>query len=131
MSIQGMAAPARCGGAQEFRTMRTLSRIGMIAVMSVGVIGSEAITWARQPAENVHALAAPSGGPEFSIKNAAGHYLAIHFLTRTDTPECTAFAREYMLKAPTVAGIRHIFVKPDDAAAVKAWAAQFGDEAKA
>jgi YHS domain-containing protein len=130
MCIQEAAASSGCDGAQEIRTMRTFSRIGVIAVISVGVIGAERTTWARQPAGELHALAASSGGPEFNIKDAAGHYLAVHFLTRTDTPECTAFAREYLQRALTFAGVRHIFVKPDEAAAVRAWAAQFGEEAK-
>jgi YHS domain-containing protein/peroxiredoxin len=129
MGIQSEVVAAN-GSVPEDRTMRVFSRIGMIAALSAGVVGSDGAASARQPPDTLHALSAPSGGTAFHLNDAAGHYLALHFLTRTDTPECTAFTRDYLQKAPTVAGVRHIFVKADDAAAVNAWAAQFGDDAK-
>lgn len=111
--------------------MRIFSRIGMIGTVSMGIIVTSDATWARQPTQSLHALQAPSGDRAFYPKDAAGHYLAIHFLTPADTSDAASFVRDFLQQAPTLAGVRHVFVKPDDAAAVKAWAAQFGDSADA
>ena len=64
-------------------------------------------------------------GHVFAVKDARGRYVAIHFLGKIGTPECAAFVREYLAKAPTVAGVVHIFAAGEDAGAVKKWAAQF------
>lgn len=111
--------------------MRVFSRVGMIATVTMGVMGGESAAWTRQPPETLHELSDLAGGPAFRVGDAVGHDLALHFLTRTDTRECTDFAREYLQQAPTVAGVRHVFIKADDAGSVKAWAKQFGDEARA
>ncbi len=110
--------------------MRIFSRIGMISAVSVvGMLGRADAGWIEQPQTPPHVLTAAATGTEFHIGDAAGHYLALHFLTRTDTPEAVAFVTDYVRQGPTVAGVMHIFVKADDAATAKAWAAQFGPEA--
>lgn len=63
------------------------------------------------------------------LKGDHGQYVALHFLTRTRTKECDEFVREVIARAPSLAGVRHVFIKADDAAEVRSWAATFGTDA--
>jgi peroxiredoxin/YHS domain-containing protein len=62
------------------------------------------------------------------LKGAHGQFTALHFLTRTRTPECDAFVKEVLEKSPGLAGVRHVFIKADSAEEVKSWAAGFGTD---
>ena len=52
-------------------------------------------------------------GRQFNSADARGQFLAIHFLLTTECPYCSRLINEYTRNAPTLAGIRQIFVKPD------------------
>ncbi len=111
--------------------MRTFSRIGMVSLVSAAGFLGPTTGWAQQPTMTSSGIVAVSGGREFHVADAAGHYLAVHFLGHVNTPEATSFVRDYLRLAPTVAGFVHVFVTPDDQAAASAWAAQFGADAGA
>ncbi|MEK6702056.1 MAG: YHS domain-containing (seleno)protein [Planctomycetota bacterium] len=59
------------------------------------------------------------------IGDFKGRVVALHFLTRTKTPECDAFVKEVLKNAPSLPGVTHIFIKTDPASDVKAWAETF------
>lgn len=111
--------------------MHVFSRVGIIGTVSVGLFSTADAAWARQPAQPLHALRAPAGDREFHPRDAAGRYLAIHFLPTTDTPQCTEFVREFLRRGPELAGLRQVFVHPDEAASARSWAEQFGEDADA
>lgn len=106
--------------------MRALSRIGLVGAALFAMAAS-----AAQPEANPHTLAAATDGHAFSITDGRGHYLALHFLTRTANPTCATFVREYLARAATLAGTNHIFITPDEPAEVKAWSSQFNAGASA
>lgn len=110
--------------------MRVFSRIGIVSMATFGSL-SGPLAWG-QPAANPlsHTLVSPMDGREFQVSDGRGHWLAIHFLNGAETPQNAAFVHEYARTAPTVAGVRHIFVRPGDAGAVKAWGAALGDDAR-
>lgn len=110
--------------------MRTFSRIGLASLATMLAIASPHAL-AQQTSAPTRSLSAITDHHTFSIADAKGKYLALHFLTKTDTPECTAFVRDTLRAAPTVAGVLHIFIKPDSEGEVKNWAAQFNDDASA
>lgn len=107
--------------------MRTFSRIGVASVAAMIAFGSPRV-FAQAPV-TAHTLTAITDHHTFSIADAKGKYLALHFLTKTDTAECTAFVREFLRQGASVAGVMHVFIKPDSEGEVKAWAAQFKDDA--
>lgn len=113
--------------------MHTFSRIGLVSVMTFAVtLASPLLVSADDTAPAMmHSLSAATDSHPFMIADAKGHYLALHFLTKTDTTECTAFVREYLRAAPGVAGVMHVFIKPDEQSEVKVWSMQFKNDAAA
>ncbi len=65
---------------------------------------------------------------QFTLKMGLGKYTAVHFLPHPDQADATKAVQEYFDKAPTLAGVYHIFVSSGDGAALKTWASQFKDQ---
>jgi len=82
-----------------------------------------------QPTLSAPSLVAAVDGRSFAIADARGRYLAIHFLTEIQATESSEFVKRFVRSAPTVAGVRHIFVARGDPANIRAWAAQFKENA--
>lgn len=57
----------------------------------------------------------------FRLSDARGKYVALHFLLKTECPYCAKYVSETVRRAPEVAGVVHVFLKPDSEADVKAW----------
>lgn len=62
------------------------------------------------------------GEREFRLSDAKGHYVALHFLLKTECPYCLAYTRDYIKNAASVAGVEHVFIKPDSVEEIRAWA---------
>ena len=62
-----------------------------------------------------------SGQQTFKLADERGKYVALHFLLKTECPYCLRTVTDYSKKAPTVAGVVHVFVKPDSEEEVRAW----------
>lgn len=62
-----------------------------------------------------------SGDKSFKSADARGRFVALHFLLKTECPYCLRHAQEYAAQAPSVAGVTHIFIKPDAEADIAAW----------
>ncbi len=62
-----------------------------------------------------------SGDKSFKSRQAARRVNALHFLLKTECPYCLRYAQEYAAQAPSVAGVTHIFIKPDAEADIAAW----------
>lgn len=87
-------------------------------------------------------LAAPlrAGNPEnftlqsatspatFSLSDAKGKYVALHFLLKTECPHCLRHTREYFTKAPGLRNVVQVFVKPDTEREIAAWAGKLPPE---
>ena len=107
--------------------MRTFSRIGLVSAAAFASLISQ--PGLAQPVPSpTHSISSAVNGQPFSIAEAKGHYLALHFL-RGDTEKAGKFVNEYLRAAPLYAGVRHVFVRSDDAKAVRSWAEQFKGDA--
>ncbi|MFZ5828847.1 MAG: peroxiredoxin family protein, partial [Planctomycetota bacterium] len=60
----------------------------------------------------------------FSLKDAKGKFVAIHFLLKTECPLCLKHTRNYIAKASTLPNVVQVFLKPDTDEEIKAWAAK-------
>lgn len=69
-------------------------------------------------------VTSPADGKTFRLSEAKGRYVALHFLLKTECPFCLRHTAEYSMKAPTVAGVQHLFLKPDAEDEIKAWSAK-------
>jgi peroxiredoxin Q/BCP len=59
----------------------------------------------------------------FSLKEAKGKYVALHFLLKTECPICQRFTRAYITQAGTLPDVEQVFLKPDTREEIAAWAA--------
>jgi thioredoxin-dependent peroxiredoxin len=57
----------------------------------------------------------------FTLSDARGKYVALHFLLKTECPFCIKHTRDYVQKAPSLPGVVHIFLKPDTDEEIRAW----------
>jgi peroxiredoxin Q/BCP len=76
--------------------------------------------FAAAPAD--FAVTSPTDGKTFRLSEANGRYVALHFLLKTECPFCLRHTAEYSMKAPTIAGVTHVFLKPDSDDEIKSWA---------
>lgn len=72
---------------------------------------------------------APAGGKPFRLSDARGRYVALHFLLKTECPYCLRHTQTYASMAATMPDVVQVFLKPDSAADIRAWAAGLGDAA--
>ncbi len=69
-------------------------------------------------------------GRTFRLSEHRGEFVAVHFLLKTECPMCGKFVREIVRNGPSVAGVRHIFLKPDAESDVNAFREKLGEAGK-
>ncbi len=69
-----------------------------------------------------------TGKETFTLKDAKGKFVAIHFLLKTECPVCLRHTRDYFVKAPTLPNVQQVFLKPDTDREIEAWAAKLPAE---
>lgn len=62
-----------------------------------------------------------SGERTFRLSEARGRFVALHFLLKTECPLCLKHTADYVRLAPSVAGVQHVFIKPDAPPEIAAW----------
>ena len=90
------------------------------ALLSLSVLSLGLLRSASAPSD--FTVTSPIDGKTFRLSDATGRYVALHFLLKTECPFCLRHTAEYSMKAPTLAGVTHIFLKPDSDAEIKSWA---------
>ena len=98
--------------------------------LSAGTLAIAGAQPAAAPASQTAPAALPipfvvgEGDHRFDSATVTKGLIAVHFLLKTECPYCMKHTRDYARRSAEVAGVRHIFLKPDDAAAVDAWRTQ-------
>jgi peroxiredoxin Q/BCP len=64
----------------------------------------------------------------FSLSEAKGKYVALHFLLKTECPHCLRHTRDYFTKAAGLRDVVQVFVKPDTEQEIAAWAGKLPPE---
>lgn len=64
----------------------------------------------------------------FTLKEARGKFVAVHFLLKTECPLCLRHTRDYMTKAPTLPNVVQVFLKPDTDKEIEAWSTKLPAE---
>lgn len=104
--------------------LRPQSRNKVLSLLAVsGVIFPAMDAVAAAPAD----FTVTSGSKTFTLASATGKYVALHFLLKTECPFCLRHVQEYARRGPSVAGVEHVFLKPDSDDEIRAWTAQLGD----
>ena len=69
-----------------------------------------------------------TGSESFSLKEAKGKYVAVHFLLKTECPVCLRHTRDHFAKATTLPNVVQLFLKPDTDQEIEAWAKKLPPE---
>ena len=64
----------------------------------------------------------------FSLKEARGKFVALHFLLKTECPLCLRHTRDYFTKAPSLPAVVQVFIKPDTDREIENWASKLPPE---
>lgn len=69
-------------------------------------------------------LESPTHDTKFTLSQAKGRQVALHFLLKTECPFCLRHTHDYAALAATTPDVVHVFIKPDSAAEIKKWSGQ-------
>lgn len=58
----------------------------------------------------------------FELSKHKGKTIVLHFLLKTECPYCMRYTHDYAALAEKNPGVLHVFLKPDSAAEIEAWA---------
>lgn len=67
-------------------------------------------------------LESPTHGTRFAISETEGKIVALHFLLKTECPFCLKLIHDYSQIGASDSNVVHLFIKPDSAAEIIAWA---------
>lgn len=98
-------------------------RHGIAAVAFAGLLALTCIDCVAEevkPVENFTVQRVGEGDP-FELAKARGRWVALHFLLKTECPICIRHTHAYSVGADEVAGVVHVFLKPDTDEEIKTW----------
>lgn len=75
----------------------------------------------EDPVDNFK-LEAINSDEVFELKKDKHPYVALHFLLKTECPLCLMYTQTYFQNAKEFPNVKHLFIKPDSADEIKAWA---------
>ncbi|MBK8267676.1 MAG: redoxin family protein [Planctomycetes bacterium] len=107
--------------------IRVLISTVLIASSLAGADDSKKASHARKPVD--YTLTSAAGDNSLRLSETRGRFVALHFLLKTDCPICARHVQEYVRNAPSVAGVVHLFIKPDSADDIKSWSKMLGETA--
>lgn len=64
----------------------------------------------------------------FTLKEARGKYVAVHFLLKTECPVCLRHTRDHFAKAAALPNVVQLFLKPDTDQEIESWAKKLPPE---
>jgi len=64
----------------------------------------------------------------FTLKEARGKFVAIHFLLKTECPYCLRHTQDYISKSGTLPNVVQVFLKPDTDNEIEGWASKIPAE---
>jgi peroxiredoxin Q/BCP len=70
----------------------------------------------------------PLDGSQFQLSQHRGKVVVLHFLLKTECPFCLKHTHDYAALAATTPDVVHLFLKPDSAAEIKAWAGKLSKD---
>jgi thioredoxin-dependent peroxiredoxin len=70
----------------------------------------------------------PTHGTKFTLGDHQGKLLALHFLLKTECPNCLKLAHDYSQLATSNPNVVHLFLKPDSIEEIKLWAGKINQE---
>ena len=117
----------------------TMTAVVLFGLSAMVLLGFQ--IWIRQP-DSGHAggnrmannrahnliLESPTHGTTLTLDDLKGKVLALHFLLKTDCPNCLKLAHDYSQLATSNPNVVHLFLKPDSIDEIKVWAGQISQK---
>ncbi len=91
-----------------------------IQLLSLLLVASSAL--AENPSN--FEVKAATGDKTFSLKEAKGKFVALHFLLKTECPVCLRHTQSYWEKEGELPNVLQVFLKPDTDKEIEKWAAR-------
>lgn len=92
----------------------------MKAILSSLLLLAAAVSSAATPED--FTVKSATGTGSFSLKEAKGKFIAVHFLLKTECPVCLRHTRDHMVKGASLPNVVQIFLKPDTDKEIESWA---------
>lgn len=97
-----------------------------IPTFVVTLLASAFMAWAGNPAD--FTVESALNASKFTLSQNRGKVVALHFLLKTECPFCLTHTHDYAALAATTPGVVHLFLKPDSAQEIKAWAGKISKD---
>lgn len=78
------------------------------------------IAHAKNPTD--FTIESPTHGTSFALSEQKDKVIVLHFLLKTECPYCIKYTNDYAKLASMTPDVVHLFLKPDSADEIKAWA---------
>lgn len=109
------------------RLLRTRFTLELAALVALNA----ALPYAAIASPSDFTLKEAGGERTFSLSQAKGKYVALHFLLKTECPVCLNHTRTYAAKASVLPNVEQVFIKPDTDEEILKWADGLSSEDKA
>jgi peroxiredoxin Q/BCP len=73
-------------------------------------------------------IESPTHGKTLTLSEQKGKVIALHFLLKTECPYCIKHTNDYAKLASKTPEVLHVFLKPDSADEIKAWAGKLSQD---
>src|SRR6185295_11344130 len=106
--------------------MKRKTRCTFLFLVFAGALLSVA---AAPPAD--FTLKEAGGTKSFTLSQAKGKYVALHFLLKTECPNSLKLTQTYSANASSLPNVEQVFIKPDTDEEILKWAGDLSPETKA
>jgi peroxiredoxin Q/BCP len=111
--------------ASWFARRRPAMAVVALACLSVmAILGLH--TWSLPPGD--FTVDSPTHETAFAMSEQKGKIVVLHFLLKTECPFCLKLTNDYARIAASEPDVVHVFLKPDSANEIKAWAGKINQE---
>ncbi len=97
-------------------------RAGLVLILSLIAVTARA----ENPTD--FTIESPTHGTTLTLSEQKGKVIALHFLLKTECPYCIKHTNDYAKLAAKTPDVLHVFLKPDSADEIKAWAGKLSQD---
>ncbi len=97
--------------------------VSCLALCCFSMVGS---VWGANPTD--FTVPAVGGKGAFTLSEARGRWVVLHFLLKTECPVCLRYTQEIQNKAASLPNTTQVFLKPDTEEEIRAWASKLPAE---
>jgi peroxiredoxin Q/BCP len=98
---------------------RFASVVALAAFASTSPIRGRAAESPKPPAD--FTVQSPIDDRKFTLSEARGRWVVLHFLLKTECPVCLRHTRDHQRRAAEIPDVTHVFLKPDSAEEIRKW----------